>query len=63
MEYTIESAVKAFGKETVENWLNQFIKNRAYRKQYTQDRNAAVKIVKQDPRYKEILAAARKKVG
>lgn len=60
---TLAAAVAELGEVKALSYLNQFAANKAYRKAYTADRNAAIKIVRNDPRYKAILAETRAAVA
>jgi hypothetical protein len=57
---SIDAARKELGDVKLLLWLNQRAANNEYREGYNKVRNQAVKIVRQDPKYRELLAQARK---
>ena len=62
MKYTtIEAARKELGDALILKWIDQRIENDAYRKTYNATKNEVNRQVRNDPRFKALLNAAKAK--
>ena len=58
---SIEAARKELGDELVLRWINQRVENNEYRKTYNATKNEVNRQVRNDPRFKALLNAAKAK--
>jgi formaldehyde-activating enzyme involved in methanogenesis len=60
MYNSLQDAVRALGEAKVLAWVNQMESNKTYRKEYNATKQEINKAVRRDPRFIELLRAAKR---